>query len=63
MKLTTSRSTGHLAMSHTVTAAPPSPTRFATCFASPPVSTTATAETARRVIITSVTASLVGTVL
>jgi hypothetical protein len=54
MMLTSTTSTGHLAMSQIVTAVEPTPTSLPTCSASPPVTTTAIAETASRTTITSV---------
>src|SRR3954470_21320425 len=62
MKLTISTSTGHLAMSQAVTAAPPRPTRLPTCLASGPVTTTATAQTASRIRVTIVMPTRTGNV-
>ena len=60
MKLTSSTSTGHLAMSQAVTAASPRPITLPTCSASGPVRTTATAPIETRMIITSVIAIWTG---
>ena len=57
-----SSSTGHLAMSHTVTAVLPTPITSPACLASVPVSTTATALTASSTTSTTVTPRRTGTV-
>ena len=62
MKLTTSRSTGHLAMFQTVTAVLPMPSRSPSFSASPPVSTTAIVEIASSVSSTRVSATRTGSV-
>ena len=60
--ITTARITGHLAMSHTVTAASPMPTSLPTCWANPPVSVTAMVTAASMISSTSVVSTRVGTV-
>ena len=62
MRLTIPSSTGHLAMSHTLTAVDPTPRSLPACLASPPVKTTATELNASRITITTVTPSRTGTV-
>ena len=54
--------TGHLAMSHTVTATEPTPSAFPTFCASPPVTTTMTAAATSKTIVTMVTPSRIGAV-
>jgi hypothetical protein len=62
MKLTTSSSTGHLAMFQTVTAVSLNPSNPPTCLASPPVRVTATALIASKTSSTSVSPTRVGRV-
>ena len=62
MKLTTTSSTGHLAMFQTLTAVLPMPTRSPTFSASPPVRTTAIVEMASSVRSTSVSDTRTGSV-
>ena len=63
MRLTTSSSTGHLAMSQIVTAVLPIPSSLPTWVASPPVTTTATAQIASIASNTTVTPTLTGMVI
>ena len=63
MKLTTSSSTGHLAMSQTCTALPPTPSRLPTWPARPPVITTASALSGEQHDHHRVTASRTGIVI
>ena len=62
MRLTIRSITGHLAMSNTITAEDPRPTRLPTCRASPPVEMTANALTVSKITVTTVTPSRIGTV-
>ena len=62
MKPTISSSTGHLAMSQTVTAVLPIPNSRPRRSARPPVATTATADTASSTMTTTVTPSRMGRV-
>jgi hypothetical protein len=62
MMQTKMNSTGHLAMSHAVTAAEPMPSTWPTCWARPPVTTTITAETTSNTMRTTVTPSRIGNV-
>ena len=62
MNETTNSRTGHLAMSHTVNAVDPSPTRSPTSWARPPVSTTADALIASRTSSTRVRTTRTGSV-
>ena len=62
MKPTKSSSTGHLAMSQTVTAVLPTPSSQPRRSARPPVATTATAEAASRTMTTMVTPMRMGRV-
>ena len=57
MMMTTTSSTGHLAMSQTVTAVDPMPSGWATAVTIGPVSTMAAATRARSTTMTSVTTS------
>ena len=63
MKLTTSSSTGHFAMSQTETAEPPTPNRLPIVRARPPVTTTANALRTSSVTITTVIPSRTGIVI